>query len=786
MKPKQSPVCAWKFSAIGTFFILFSAIFSPNHGQTPGQFPFSADTLEKQFDLPNEMMKGISDFLDLELQKADQQREDFQQIDFSNPSAFNISIAPKREALSKILGLEGPRSDPEMEIIGDGHLGQFSVEQANLVISAVRWKVLDGDFKDFYAEGLLLQPRKEVRARMVFIPDADDLPEISAGLLERENASFGSARQLAESGIEVLIPVLVSREDTFSGSQILNKFTNQPHREWIYRQGFILGRHIIGYELQKVFAAIDWFEAMNRQEGKALKIGVAGHGEGGLLSLYASALDTRISSTLVSGYFNERSHIWKEPIYRNVFGLLKEFGDAELAAMSWPRRLIIDYSLYPEVSGPPEPSDGRNGAAPGKLTVPEVSGVKSEWDRAEKLLPQGKSHLSWHEGKNSLSKNALKELVKELGTTFSEDLGDKSIGEVPASWPEADKRQQRTVKDMEFHMQQLISKSEQIRDKYFWETVNGDAKVVVSAKDEHRERLWQLLGRLPDPDLPVNPMARKYTESEKWTGYEVKLDVWPGIYAWGILLIPKNRRSGEQYPAVVCQHGLEGLPQDVVTRDEDSKAFAPYQGFAAELADRGYVVFAPHNLYWGGDDFRVLQRKANPLGLSLFSVITGQHQRIVEWLGQQSFVDAQRIGFYGLSYGGKAAMRVPALVEGYALSICSGDFNEWVRKVSSTDHAAYNSYPFTGEYEIPEWNLANTYNYAEMAALIAPRPFMVERGHRDGVGTDKWVAYEYAKVRLHYTIIGKSEATEIEYFDKGHTINGEGSFKFLDRYLKNP
>ena len=57
------------------------------------------------------------------------------------------------------------------------------------------------------------------------------------------------------------------------------------------------------------------------------------------------------------------------------------------------------------------------------------------------------------------------------------------------------------------------------------------------------------------------------------------------------------------------------------------------------------------------------------------------------------------------------------------------------------------SYMFTPEYEMPEWDLGHTFNYAEMAALIAPRPFMVERGHDDGVGIDEMVAYEYAKVR---------------------------------------
>jgi hypothetical protein len=93
---------------------------------------------------------------------------------------------------------------------------------------------------------------------------------------------------------------------------------------------------------------------------------------------------------------------------------------------------------------------------------------------------------------------------------------------------------------------------------------------------------------------------------------------------------------------------------------------------------------------------------------------------------------------------------------------------------------------FTGEYEMFEYNLGPTFNYAEMAALIAPRPFMVERGHSDGVGADEWVSYEYAKVRRLYTRLGVPERTAIEYFDGPHTINGAGTFDFLHRHLNWP
>ena len=161
-----------------------------------------------------------------------------------------------------------------------------------------------------------------------------------------------------------------------------------------------------------------------------------------------------------------------------------------------------------------------------------------------------------------------------------------------------------------------------------------------------------------------------------------------------------------------------------------------------------------------------------------------QHQQIIQWLKTLPQVDAERIAFYGLSYGGKSAMRIPALVEDYCLSICSADFNEWIVKNASTRHRF--SYVWTGEYEIFEFNLGNTFNYAEMASLICPRPFMVERGHFDGVGDDEWVAFEYAKVRhLYQARLGIGERTEIEWFAGPHTINGQGTFAFLDHHLKH-
>ena len=129
-------------------------------------------------------------------------------------------------------------------------------------------------------------------------------------------------------------------------------------------------------------------------------------------------------------------------------------------------------------------------------------------------------------------------------------------------------------------------------------------------------------------------------------------------------------------------------------------------------------------------------------------------------------------------------MRIPAIVDNYCLSICSADFNDWVWKNAST-RSPY-SYVWSGEYEIFEWDLGSTFNYAEMATLISPRPFMVERGHDDGVSPDETVAYEFAKVRRHYMKLGIGDRCEIEWFDGPHTINGKQTFDFLHRNLNWP
>ena len=90
------------------------------------------------------------------------------------------------------------------------------------------------------------------------------------------------------------------------------------------------------------------------------------------------------------------------------------------------------------------------------------------------------------------------------------------------------------------------------------------------------------------------------------------------------------------------------------------------------------------------------------------------------------------------------------------------------------------------EWEMVEWDLGHSFNYAEMSYVIAPRPFMVERGHHDGVGSDEWVAYEFARSKKLYEKLNIGDRCVIEYFDGPHTINLIGTSAFLNEHLQWP
>lgn len=761
----------------------------------PGTEPLTVEG-----DLAAQMIHGLERYLDrVRVQLADQRAAPWR-LEAASHEAFLNSLQAlaegNRARLRHLLGVVDPREPVTLSFVAPvgTNVSPSSAELGRgrgYRIFAVRWNV----FRGVEGEGLLLAPNAKPKADIIAVPDCDWTPEQAVGLVPGVPVAQQFPRRFAEAGCRVLVPALIDRGDRFAGNPGVRS-VKHSQRETLWRASYEMGRHPLGYEIQKLLAAADWLcatrsagrevradggeelpKGIQAPGGNRQELGIIGYGEGGLLALYAGALDPRFLAVGVCGAFGLSERQAELPIYRNVWALLKGFGDAEVAAMILPRALIVEHGKYPEVVHTDE-----HGGAPGRLWRPSAVEFEAEQARLTQLLPDMPADFLKAAADVVCDGATAQRVFRRLSASggVPQELGPPPTASGPLR--DITARTKRQYLQVLEDTQHLMRESESTR-RQFWKRADfTSAAAFTNSATWYRDYFRdEIIGTIPPASLPPHPRSRLLYQTNGVRGYEVLLDVHPDVFALGILVVPADLQPGERRPVVVCQHGLEGRSRDVADPRLEHPA---YHRFAFRLAERGFVTFAPQNPYVGGTRFRQVLRKAQPLGLTLWSFILRQHEVITDWLAALDFVDPARIAFYGLSYGGKTAMRVPVLVDRYCLSICSADFNEWIWKNVSA-RAPY-SYLWTMEYDMPEFNLGNTFNYAELSWLIFPRPFMVERGHDDSVAPDEWVAYEYAKTRRHYVKLGLADRTAIEFFDGPHTIHGVGTFDFLHKHLNWP
>lgn len=724
-----------------------------------------------------------------------QHRDERWDRDLSSAAAYRKSIELQRQELREILGIIEEREAPAMYYVSqEGPTARVS-ETARYTIDQVRWPVIDG----IHSEGLLLTPKGDIRARVVAMGDADQTPEQLSGLAEGLEPESQFARRLAASGVQVLVPALISRDmdlsatETYSrrywmpelrSKETIHVRPNQTHREVLWRQAFVMGRHLVGYEVQKVLAGLDWFE----QQDSETSLGVVGYGEGGLLAFYAAAVDPRIDVAMVSGYFQKREWMYEEPIERLIWGFLQTFGDAEVASLITPRKLIVEYSRTPEVELPKElPLSGdlhrldrnaRKSGQKGRLSTPSFNLVNGEVKRFEEMFKGGvvQPNLSFVHGENKEtvspgSREAIHGLLDGLGGGMVVDDTEIPLDRRRVFDPK--QREKRLFNQISNYLEQWFVESDFDRYRFF----DGDffsPQAWKESMEPYRRILYEeVIGQLPASRDPVdpNPRMRKVFEEETWTGYEVIWDALPGVHGWGLLAVPNDLQEGEQRPTVVTQHGAGGTPTSVWKTDS-------YSNLLPQLMERGFVVFAPHNPY----SFDI--RRVLPVQASVFSFIIPGNQQMMRWLTERVEVDASRIGYYGKSLGGWSALNVTPFIPELRFSICSAHFNLRPSKTASRRYGL--TFMYTPEIREFRWKEGVTFGNAEMAQLLVPRPFLVENGYFDNVMYSEWAAYEFDKVRRTYDLLGIGDRAVRGNHVTGHNVHGDTIFPFIHKHLNHP
>ena len=306
-----------------------------------------------------------------------------------------------------------------------------------------------------------------------------------------------------------------------------------------------------------------------------------------------------------------------------------------------------------------------------------------------------------------------------------------------------------------------------------------------------RDQLQSILGRFPDSSPPGRPEIRLKVADRELSIYEVLVPVHEGSFLRGLLGVPAGLAPGERRPAIQCQHGWQGSPEEVfgprlhggIASRIASRGYPPdiYAGFAETLIRAGYITWAPQAHFASQRALLAMYRKCVDLGGTDLGLLATYFRRGLDFVAGLPFVDAEKLGFYGLSYGGLMALWYGALEDRLKVVVSSGYFNSISSKLTDPHHPA--SYMHTNDRQMYVFGQHIWGDAAELGSLIFPRPLMIELGRDDIVTPHPWVVREYRRLRRFYRSGGSGANLRLHWGRGGHQVFADQTVSFLKGHL---
>ncbi len=333
-----------------------------------------------------------------------------------------------------------------------------------------------------------------------------------------------------------------------------------------------------------------------------------------------------------------------------------------------------------------------------------------------------------------------------------------------------------------------------------WKTVGR--KLALSAKSPAalaswrrrlRAKLREITGYGAMQRAPLRPRITESVEFQDYTRQRVEIQTEPGMCMPLYVLIPRG--CALPRPAVMAPHGhgssggklavagCRNTPELAATIEQHN------YDYGMQFARAGLIAFCPDARGFGERQELAVRenplqqscREINNMALPLGQTITGMWawdlSRLIDYIATRKDCIPGRVGCAGLSGGGLQTLWTAALDERVSCAVISGYFYGYKEALlDGHTNCSCNFVPHLYEYA----------DMGDIAALIAPRPLLIETGTRDdlnGAGGLANVRSQVKITRRAYRLLGAGGAVKHAIFDGEHRWDGAEAVPWLVKRL---
>ncbi len=311
-----------------------------------------------------------------------------------------------------------------------------------------------------------------------------------------------------------------------------------------------------------------------------------------------------------------------------------------------------------------------------------------------------------------------------------------------------------------------------------------------SWRDRAYEKYIELLGDFPDP-VPLDAEVESSVEDGDVIRERVVFNSEAFMSVPCQVLRPKDMKSDQSNPAILCSHGHGPFGKDSVagikssTEREANIAQLNYD-YGLQMARVGYVTLSPDlrgfgerrdgpNPFPGKDPCNVNYVRGTMMGRWPLTQNIWDMKCCVDYLETRPEVDPKRIGMMGLSQGGTMTTFTAAAEPRIVAADIIGYINPW-------KDFAINRMQICGSQVVPrilEW-----FDTDDIAGLIAPRPLMLDMGIYDECFFIHDLLKGYEGVKKIYEAAGASDKIWKHIHPHGHSFGGvDRAAEFFGKYL---